>query len=416
MRVSLFCVALVLFGCGGGGDYVDMTPPAALELRENFGGIAVADFNADGFSDIAVGTYLTEDRRHVDTRISIYAQRSSSPGSFLPPRHFDSNPNGSVARMLVAADCQHNGLPDLFATNWDEGGFRLLANDPTRPGTFLPSVHYDTVPADSTFGRRQAVGDIDADGFLDTVIVTDDSVHWISQNAGNLGTFQAPRLIGAGRDDVQLGDINGDGLLDVVVLGVDGDVSESVLVYYNDSNVPGQFAGPRRLAISDYADNIGIADYDGDGRNDIAVAMSHFTSSNAHQGVVGIIRQVAPDTFSQSAVTHTGGIGITDVFVTANLDGDVFPELVFQVGSDIRGSDVKILESSALGELTIRLELSVPDDPENYSSGSGRLAIGDLNNDTLDDIALIHKGLYVFFRQPGGMLAFDDALKLSTPP
>jgi len=44
------------------------------------------------------------------------------------------------------------------------------------------------------------------------------------------------------------------------------------------------------------------------------------------------------------------------------------------------------------------------------------LSIGDLNNDTLDDIALIHKGLYVFLRQPGVLLAFDEAIKLNTPP
>ena len=84
MRQCQFYVALLLVGCGGGGDYIDMTPPEALELHENFGGVAVADFDADGLNDIAVGTTLTEDRQLVDTRISIYAQRPASPGSFLP--------------------------------------------------------------------------------------------------------------------------------------------------------------------------------------------------------------------------------------------------------------------------------------------------------------------------------------------
>ena len=415
MRKSLLCTALVLSGCGGGGGYVDMVPPEALELRENFGGLAVADFDADGFYDIAVGTSVTEDRRLVDTRISIYTQRSAAPGTFSSPRHFDSDPNGSTARILVAADCQQNGLPDLFATNWNEGGFRLLANDPTRPGTFLTSVHYDTGPVGSSLGRSQAVGDIDADGFLDTVIVSDDTVQWVPQNSANLGTFEVPRLIGMGRIDVQVGDINGDGLPDVVSLGVDGDVSESVLVYYNNPNAPGQFVGPLRLATSDFANYIGIADYDGDGREDIGVAMSHVTNSYEQYGVVGILRQVAPNTFSQSGVTRAGGLGVGSVFETANFDGDVFPELVIQAGPEIRGSLLQILESDASGALTIQLELTVPEDAENYSSGSSRLAIGDLNNDTLDDIAVIHKGLYVFFRQPGGVLAFDNAARLNTP-
>jgi len=407
-------LALILMGCSDGG-HVDMVPPEALELTEHFGGIAVADFDGDGLNDIAVGTTITEDRQHVDSRISIYAQRSASPGSFLPPRLFDNNPNGSRAMVLVADDCERNGLQDLIVTNWDEGGFRLLLNDPGQPGTLMPSVHYETGTANLTFGHSHAVGDIDADGFPDVVIVTEDLVRWVPQNAGNLGTFDAPRPIGEGRNDVQLGDINGDGLLDVVVLGVNGDVSESILVYYNNITAPGQFLAPRRLTTKGFADHIGIADYDGNGRTDIAVAMSQINNDFVPHGAVAMFRQIGPNSFSQPAVTRTGGIGIS-VLETANLDGDMFPELVLEIESTVRGSVVHIMESNAAGALTIRLELTVLDEPENYSNGSGRLSIGDLNNDTLDDIALIHKGLYVFFRRPGIALAFDEAVKVNTPP
>ena len=101
----------------------------------------------------------------------------------------------------------------------------------------------------------------------------------------------------------------------------------------------------------------------------------------------------ADDSFAQSAVTPTGGIGTTEVFETANLDGDVFPELVFQIGSAVR-----IMQWSASGGVVIRTELVVPDEPDVFSSGTGRLSIGDLNNDSLDDIAVISGGLYVFLR------------------
>lgn len=419
MRNFLYVAVLALVSCSGGG-YYDLVPPEALELRENFGGIAVADFNADGLNDIAVGTTLTEDRRFVDTRISIYVQRPTSPGSFLAPRQFDSNPNGSLARMLVADDFQQNGLPDLIATRWNEGGFRLLLNDPAQPGTLTPSVHYETGPADSTFGRSQAVGDIDADGFPDVVIVTEELVQWVPQNAGNLGTFDPPRPIGEGRDDVQIGDVNGDGLLDVVVLGVNGSVSQSILIYYNNTSAPGQFLSPRRLTTTDFAKHIGIADYDGNGRIDIAVAVTQIDSDDfdSHAAMV-VFRQIAPDSFSQSAVTRTGGLGdfeFFEVFETVNLDGDIFPEVVFWFSSDVHDPVVRIMETNAAGAPTILMDLVIPNEPNNFSSSIGRLSIGDLNNDTLDDIALIHKGLYVFFRQPGGTLAFDTAVKLNTPP
>jgi len=410
---NLLCVTfVVLISCGGGGDYFDMVPPEALELNEHFGGVAIADFDADGFNDIAVGTILTQDRQVVDERISIYTQRRASAGSFLPPKLVDRDPNGSLARMLVAGDCQRDGLLDIITTSWGEGGFRVLLNDLAQPGALMPSVHYQGGPANSTFGRSQAVGDIDADGFPDVVIVTDDSVQWFPQNAADLGSFYAPRPIGQGRNDVQLGDLNKDGLLDIVVLGVDGDVSRSILVYYNNTSAPGQFHAPRRMITTNFAKHTGIADYDGNGSVDIAVAVTQIDSDDFDpHGAVVVFRQIAPDIFDLSGVTRTGGIGVNEAFETAHLDGDIFPELVFQIGPVMR-----IMESNASGTLSTLLDLTVPDEPENYSNGSGRLSIGDLNNDTLDDIALIHKGLYVFLRQPGGTLAFDEAVKLNTPP
>ena len=416
MRNVQILATLLLAGCGGGGsDYVDMVPPAALELRENFGGIAVADFNSDGLTDIAVGTNLTEDRRLVDTRVSIFEQRADSPGSFLSPRHFDNDANDNLSRLLVAADCQRNGLPDLFVANWNEGGFRLLMNDTAQPGTLLPSVHYDAGSAESTFGRSLAIGDIDADGFPDIVVATDDTVRWFPQNAGNLGTYMPPRLIGEGRKDVQVGDINGDGVPDVVTLGADGDVSESFLIHFNNTNSPGQFLATHRLNTGDFADYVGVADYDSDGRADIAVGMTHVTNDYSYQGLVSVFRQIAPGVFIKSAAIRTNGMGTTDVFETADLDGEEFPALVFQVGSEVHGSVVQIMELNAAGALSIQLELAVPVDPDNYSSGSGRLSIGDLNNDALNDIVLIHKGVYVFFRRPGAPLSFDAAVKLNSP-
>jgi hypothetical protein len=275
----------------------------------------------------------------------------------------------------------------------------------------MPSVLYETGPAYSTFGRSQAVGDIDADGFPDVVTVTDDSVQWAPQSADNLGSFQTARRIGSGREDVQLGDINADGLLDVVVLGVDGDVSESVLVYYNDTNSPGRFLAPRRLRTKGFSDYLGIADYDGNGHVDIAVAITEIDSDywRSDEGLV-IFRQVAPGDFIQTAVTSAGE-GVFKLFETANLDNDIFPELVYQIDADIL-----IFEADASGILSILRELTVPVQPGNYSSGEVGLAIGDLDNDTLDDIAVIHKGIYLFMRRPGNALAFHPASKLNKSP
>ena len=127
MRFLRFAPFVVLVSCGGGGsDYISMSPAAALDLRENFGGIAIADLDRDGFNDLIVGTNLTEDRQLLETRISVYRQSSTSPGTFLPPVHYERDPNGELARLLVIADCQSDGLPDVITTSWAEGGFRVM--------------------------------------------------------------------------------------------------------------------------------------------------------------------------------------------------------------------------------------------------------------------------------------------------
>ena len=416
MNRFLVISGLLLVGCSGGGDYVDLVPPAALELQEHFGDIAIADFDGDGLNDIAVGSQTMEDRQLVDERISVYIQRPDTPGSFLAPGRFDSNPGGSLVDVLVADDCQRDGLFDLFATNWKEGGFRVLMNDPRQPGTFMPSVHYDAGQADFTSGRRHAVGDIDADGFPDVVVVTEQSVQWVPQDAQALGTFQPHRVVGEGRDDVHLGDVDGDGLLDIVVLGIDDDVSRSILVYYNNSSAPGQFLPARRLVTEDFAQYIGIADFDADGRTDIAVALDQFDSDDyLGNAAVTIFRQTEPGRFTSTAVTRTGGPAIMTVFDTADLDHNGFPELVFLSGNDVMGAALHIMESSSSAALSTRLKLTLPDEAENYSKGTSRLSIGDLNNDHLDDIAVIHKGIFVFFRKPGDPLAFQDPVRINTP-
>lgn len=419
MRFLRYAPFVVLASCGGGGsDYIDMTPPAALDLRENFGGLAIADMDRDGFNDLVVGTNLTEDRQLLETRISIYRQNPTSPGTFLSPVHYERDANGELARMLVIADCQSDGLPDVVTTSWGEGGFRVMLNDPANPGTLVPSVHYDTGPAFSTFAHSHAMGDIDADGFADIVLVDESNVKWIAQDAASLGTFMSPQTIGEGTVDVQMGDINADGLMDVVALGVDGNVSESVLIYYNNSLAPGQFLAPRTFSTPLFADYAGIADYDADGRMDVAVAGAQVDSDDFDRhGTIVVYRQAAPDIFIESAVVRTNGTGISEVFETASLDGDAFPEIVFQVVVDLSGrAVVRIMESTANGEPVIVTDLAIPNEPDNYSTGQDRVVIGDLNNDSLADIAIVRKGVYVFFAQPGGVFGFDDAVKVNPAP
>jgi len=85
--LPLGSVAAILLAACGGSDYIDLTDPRDLELRENYYGLTVADIDGDGFNDIVSATTVTEDRRVLNRRMSVYPQNAVAPGFFLNPVH-----------------------------------------------------------------------------------------------------------------------------------------------------------------------------------------------------------------------------------------------------------------------------------------------------------------------------------------
>ncbi len=128
---------------------------------------------------------------------------------------------------------------------------------------------------------------------------------------GALPVLLSPPTAGFGRvQDVALGDLDGDGDLDVVATmtgsGFNPLTTDQILLYENMGLASGTFVVAGSLSVSGLPRGVCLADVDGNGFTDLAVAVQSFPGSGslvlfAHDGVAGM----TPGQFT--AQTHAGG-------------------------------------------------------------------------------------------------------------
>jgi hypothetical protein len=274
-----------------GGNYaVGLFPYAA----------AVADFNGDGKPDVA-----TADANSNDVAILL----GNGDGTFQTQRRF---PCGANPRDITVGDFNGDGSKDLLVADFSGDGVNVLPGN--GDGTFRAPTR--VAPSLDSF-NGVAVGDFNGDGKQDIAAVQFFGLNAVVVLGNGDGTFGSPILYFSGQFSIAISvcDFNGDGVRDLAVGNIVGD-NASVLL----GNGDGTFGPNATYRGVDNALNIACGDIDGDGRDDIAVANGEAEGFDVND--VGFFLGKGDGTFPALALRLTAGETVQDIaFADYNGDG-----------------------------------------------------------------------------------------------
>ena len=307
--------------------------------------VAVADVNGDGKPDLIVTNYFS---CNICSESSVAVLLGNGDGTFQAAVTYDTG--GPGAWSVAVADVNGDGKPDLIVAN--EGGTVgvLLGNG---DGTFQPAVTYPT--GNSPY--CVAVADVNGDGNPDLLVVNwwDNDVAVLLGN-GN-GTFRAAVTYGSGgsaTDSVAVADVNGDGKPDLLVGNLYNAQDEThggvgVLLGNGDGTfqpaVPYSSGGFQLWGVA-------VADVNGDGKLDLLTANAVACNSCQGDGAVGVLLGNGDGTF-QPAVLYDSGGGTAMSIAVADVNGDGKPDLAV---ANYGGPVVGVLVGN--GDGTFRAPLS----------------------------------------------------------
>ena len=272
--------------------------------------MGAADLNGDGYADLVYASY------NGGTAFQNYTF-SQGNGQF-----------GGGASVPESGNFLANPTPPEFAdfNRSGKAGFVVSVNENgiTHYRVYVGGVMTaDINPGTQSGTHGFAAGDFDGDGKPDLIVHTTNPERLQFYKGNGDGTFQSPTLSSPGLGALYssaVADLNGDGKLDLIF-------GTSNAIYVLLGNGDGTFQQAATYTVPSYNTSaiygLAVADFNGDGHPDIAVAgaTDAVVFPGNGDGTLG-----APQTFA------LGYHGYSAYVHAADLNGDGRPDLVYSVG------------------------------------------------------------------------------------
>ena len=298
-----------LFHNNGDGTFTDVTEKAGLKGTGFDVGVAIGDYDNDGYDDIFVSGVYRNTLYH-NNGDGTFTDVTEKAGLAQPPDK-QYGPLWSVGAAWV--DVNNDGLLDLFVVNylsWDgkhepdcrfeskpeychpkfykETPSQLFLNKGN--GTFVDVSEQAGIRAHPGKGMGVAIADYDNDGLPDIFVTNDKLFNFLYHNKGNnrfdevafetgVALPEHGNLISGMGTDFR--DLNNDGFPDIAIAALQ---NETFPIYLN--NGKGAFneitarSGMTLLTNPMSGYSVNIADFDNDGWKDIFVSRGDVASPN----------------------------------------------------------------------------------------------------------------------------------------
>lgn len=330
------------------------------------GGIVVADFNNDGKADLAVVNQDQPDPAcfSIGGHGTISILLGNGDGTFAAASTvcYPDELQYNAVPLLTVTDLNGDGKPDLIA-RYDADGEGYVIFYGNGDGTFALGNYED-----GWDGLGSVVAaDFDADGLMDLAIpsdIMDDTQVMLLLGNGTTTGFEA---CGNNATMISAGDFNNDGFLDII-----NNCGEIALGAGNANfNKEIMTGSPPVGSLQSQA----VADFDGDGKLDFAMA-------DAGSNSLWLLHGNGDGTFTQVSGEPSLAQFSNDVAV-ADLNGDGKLDLIYSddCASPCSVNTIEILLGNGDGTFQPPISETVGNSPQS-------VAVGDFNGDGRLDIAV----------------------------